>query len=281
MSGAAHGRDVSSDVPAVDAPLDELRELSTTHLDRPFEEQLCGFWIRRGVFDHRAGHPLDVRTREQPCEPEPKLDDMLEKFVGAVEVEVGWDVELVDIGVNDRREEFRLSAKMLVETRFGNLGVAREHFRRNSFHPVLGEQRASGMDQSLPRGALLRARHALHYLRRLRIPRRGMHGPGSEISRRRNPALNIVAIRLPALRERLQAGRASWPQSAASLAGGSLREMMDAFERQVLLLALERTGWNVRQTAKASGPSRAALYTRMSKCALTREKYSGKLTSPH
>ncbi len=94
-------------------------------------------------------------------------------------------------------------------------------------------------------------------------------------------ALSDGRVTVEDLSERLQAVRVSRSQSAASHARGSLKEIMDSFEKEVLLLALERTGWNVRQTAKELGLSRAALYTRMSKFEITREQYAGDPEQTH
>ncbi len=57
----------------------------------------------------------------------------------------------------------------------------------------------------------------------------------------------------------------------ATTSRGSLRDIMDGFERQVLLATLKRTGWNVKQAAKELGLSRAALYTRLSRFGIARE----------
>ncbi|MEO0812562.1 MAG: sigma 54-interacting transcriptional regulator, partial [Myxococcota bacterium] len=63
-------------------------------------------------------------------------------------------------------------------------------------------------------------------------------------------ALSEGRVGVDDLSERLQAVRVSRAQTAATHARGSLKEIMDSFEKEVLLIALERTSWNVRQTAK-------------------------------
>ncbi|MFC1609814.1 sigma 54-interacting transcriptional regulator, partial [Myxococcota bacterium] len=89
---------------------------------------------------------------------------------------------------------------------------------------------------------------------------------------RRALALADGTVGLKDLSERLQAIRAGGAAILADTARGSLREITDGFERQVLLATLKRMGWNVRGAAKELGLSRAALYTRLNKYGITREE---------
>ena len=59
----------------------------------------------------------------------------------------------------------------------------------------------------------------------------------------------------------------------AEASRGSLREIMDGFEREVLLASLARTQWNVKRTATELGLSRAALYSRLRRFGITRETF--------
>ncbi|MEM6530996.1 MAG: sigma 54-interacting transcriptional regulator [Myxococcota bacterium] len=94
-------------------------------------------------------------------------------------------------------------------------------------------------------------------------------------------ALAEDRVRPEDLSEKLQAVRPSRAAHAAAQARGSLKEIMETYEKEVLLLALERTQWNVRQTAKELGLSRAALYTRMGKFGITRDRYAGDPSETH
>jgi transcriptional regulator with GAF, ATPase, and Fis domain len=88
---------------------------------------------------------------------------------------------------------------------------------------------------------------------------------------RRALALADDVVGLEDLSERLQAARAAGAAILAGESRGSLKEIIDGFEREVLLATLDRTSWNVRQTAKDLGLSRAALYTRLNRFGITRE----------
>jgi transcriptional regulator of acetoin/glycerol metabolism len=72
------------------------------------------------------------------------------------------------------------------------------------------------------------------------------------------------------LSERLQAVRAAGASTLAEVSRGSLKEILDGFEKEVLLATLARTGWNVKQAAVELGVSRAALYTRLQRFGITR-----------
>jgi transcriptional regulator with GAF, ATPase, and Fis domain/tetratricopeptide (TPR) repeat protein len=88
---------------------------------------------------------------------------------------------------------------------------------------------------------------------------------------RRALALADSRVELEDLSERFQAIRASGAAILADTTRGSLKEITEGFERQVLLATLRRTGWNVRQAARELGLSRAALYTRLNKFRITRD----------
>lgn len=88
-------------------------------------------------------------------------------------------------------------------------------------------------------------------------------------------ALADGIVRPEDLSERFIRQPSRTPSLVSSFARGSLREIMESFEKEVLVLALERSNWNVRRTAKELGVSRAALYTRMTKFSITREQYAG------
>ena len=63
-----------------------------------------------------------------------------------------------------------------------------------------------------------------------------------------------------------QVGRATLVDSSR----GTLKEIMDRFEREVLNASLQRNGWNVRKTAHDLGLSRASLYTRLNRFEIKR-----------
>ena len=91
---------------------------------------------------------------------------------------------------------------------------------------------------------------------------------------RRALALSDDVVDLGGLSERFQTIRAAGAATLADTARGSLKDIVEGFECQVLLATLGRNGWNVRQAAKDLGLSRAAFYTRLSKYGITREGHS-------
>jgi transcriptional regulator with GAF, ATPase, and Fis domain/Tfp pilus assembly protein PilF len=91
---------------------------------------------------------------------------------------------------------------------------------------------------------------------------------------RRALALADDWVDIDSLSERLRGVRAGGAAILADTARGSLREIVDGFERQVLLATLKRTRWNVRQAAAELGLSRAALYTRLKRFGISREEHS-------
>ena len=88
---------------------------------------------------------------------------------------------------------------------------------------------------------------------------------------RRAIALAEGLVRVEDLSERFESQRAQGTATLADVSRGSLREILDGFERQVLLATLKRTEWNVRKAAKELGLSRAALYTRLTRYGISRE----------
>ena len=88
---------------------------------------------------------------------------------------------------------------------------------------------------------------------------------------RRALALREGIVQVTELNERVQGARVSGSVTLAQVSRGSLKEITEGFEREVLVASLRRTGWNVRQTAKELGLSRAALYTRLSRYGIQRE----------
>lgn len=89
---------------------------------------------------------------------------------------------------------------------------------------------------------------------------------------RRALALADDRVRETDLSEKLQGMRKGGASALAGLSRGSLKDIMSGFEREVLLATLERTGWNVRQAAKELGLSRAAMYTRLNRLGIERDK---------
>ncbi|MBI5508297.1 MAG: sigma 54-interacting transcriptional regulator [Deltaproteobacteria bacterium] len=92
---------------------------------------------------------------------------------------------------------------------------------------------------------------------------------------RRATALADGVVGVEDLSERLQGLRAQGAATLADVSRGSLREILDGFERQVLLASLRRAGWNVKRVAKELGLSRAALYTRLTRFGITRQGEGG------
>ena len=72
------------------------------------------------------------------------------------------------------------------------------------------------------------------------------------------------------LSEKLQRVRQGRRATLVDGSRGTLKEIMDRFEREVLNASLQRNGWNVRKTASDLGLSRASLYTRLSRFEIKR-----------
>lgn len=83
-------------------------------------------------------------------------------------------------------------------------------------------------------------------------------------------ALTDGIVAVSDLSPRLQGARPTPPELVGA-SRGSLKEMLDGFEKEILVATLERAGWNVRQTAKELGLSRAALYTRLGRFGIKRK----------
>jgi len=87
---------------------------------------------------------------------------------------------------------------------------------------------------------------------------------------RRALALADGLVEVVDLSEKLQELREGRRAALVDSSRGTLKEIMDRFEKEVLNVSLSRNAWNVKKTADELGLSRASLYTRLNRFEIKR-----------